>query len=85
MALLSVVSFVVISLIGGGLLWYTERDRMVNNYQPYTQEVRVVYSDRAAVNDPYYEKQETHTFVKSVQYEGERLLIHGSQPFLQCV
>lgn len=75
-ALLTVLSFVGISLLGGLALWASEQDRMVVNYQPYTQQVNVSYVEQAEsqVLQAKYSKVETHTFVREVRYKGERFI-----------
>ncbi len=69
----TVVSFIVASLVGGTLLWYTEGGRIVHAKQAAHYEVTVAPTaapgDAAALPGS---STEVHTYTKDVEYKGER-------------
>jgi trk system potassium uptake protein TrkH len=67
---LSVLSFIILSLIRGALLWYTERNRVVHSFVPIHRQVQVVpVNPSKDLTIP--SGIETHTALKPVQYKGE--------------
>ncbi len=67
----TVLSFLVMSILGGMMLWYTESDRMVTAKIPIIEQVSV-----APVESGFGlpSTVEVHTFTQEVQYKGERFI-----------
>ncbi len=70
----TVLSFIVFSLLGGSLLWYTEKDRLVNAKVPSYEEVHVLMTNPKSPTDPRADRVETHTFINDVSYKGEKFI-----------
>jgi trk system potassium uptake protein TrkH len=70
----TVISFVIMSLIGGSLLWFTEKDRMVNAKVPSYEEVHVLMTNPTDPSDPRADRKEVHTFINDVSYKGEKFI-----------
>ena len=73
---LTTVSFVLMSLIGGGILYITEHNRTVEIYVPIHQEVRILpIRDTTNPHDVYpAERTEVHTVTKSQKQQGESFI-----------
>ena len=70
---LTVISFVLISLIGGLLLQYTERNRIVHSFAPIHRQVKIVPVESGqGVTLPT--GNELHTALKPIQYKGETFI-----------
>lgn len=70
----SVITFVVMSLVGGGVLWFTEKDRAVTFKSPVLQEVTVQPANAmpdGIVGEPV---RQTHTFIRAGERRGERYI-----------
>ncbi len=69
----TVISFVLASLLGGTLLWYTESGRTIHAKQAALYEVTVVPSGEAGASAVLPDRfTEQHTYSKDVEYKGER-------------
>lgn len=67
---LTVLSFVILSLVGGLALWLTESNRTVHAFQPVHREVQIVpLRSPAGLTLPA--GTEIHTALKPIQYKGE--------------
>lgn len=74
-SVLTILTFVIGSLIGGTVLWLTEQDREVVARVPYTALVTV--TPNVVDTNPLtgeYASVERHTFTKEARYQGERFV-----------
>ena len=67
----TVISFLCASLLGGYILFQTEKHRTVETYVPVLQEVEVVPMTKGAGVST---KKETHVFTEKVSYQGEKFI-----------
>lgn len=70
-AQITVISFLVMSLIGGSLLWYTEHTRIVHAKTPAHATVTLIASTKNIEGFPRTEK---HTTIQNISYTGERFV-----------
>lgn len=70
-AQITVISFLMMSLIGGSMLWYTEHARTVHAKVPAHTTVTLIASNKQLDGFPRTEK---HTTIKSVSYTGEKFV-----------
>jgi trk system potassium uptake protein TrkH len=73
-AALTVLTFFLMSVVGGGLLWITEKDRTVVAKTPYTTSVSVNPETDQNPATKEFSNRETHTFVREISYQGERFI-----------
>ncbi len=72
----TVITFVIASLIGAGVLYGTEHNRLVHAKKPILQEVSVerIHATDVDVHVSGESSIQTHTFIQDVQYEGETFI-----------
>ena len=70
----TVISFVIMSFVGAGILYYTEQDRMVTAKVPVLNVVTINPSPSEDINLSNKAHEETHTFTKDVTYKGETFI-----------
>ncbi len=68
----SVISFVIASLLGGSLLWFTESERQVQARVPMLEQVTVTPQDSIDPSGESY--TQTHTFTLPTTYQGESFI-----------
>ncbi len=72
---ITVVSFVLMSFIGGGILYATESQRVVERRVPVEQEVRIIPTGRAAgITGSFDERTEIHTTTVVEKQTGESFI-----------
>lgn len=67
----SLITFVIMSIAGGGLLWYTERDRTVVLKYPVLQEVNVQPRGELPKGVNGESATQVHTFIAEQRQRGE--------------
>lgn len=71
----TVISFFIVSLIGGVLLYFTEKNRNVNVKIPFLQTVKIVpevkFKDSSI---DAIEETQVYTFLKASSYKGEKFI-----------
>mgnify|MGYP000499952699 CR=1 FL=1 len=70
----TIISFVLMSLIGGGILYGTEKNRDVHAKQAVLQEVNVTPTTPLFSGTVGEAPTQTHTFVQNIQYKGEKFI-----------
>lgn len=70
---LTVLSFLMMSLVGGIILFYVENNRIVTNMQPVLRNVTITSESPQEIGTTQV-MTEKHTFVKPIQYKGERFI-----------
>ena len=70
----TVISFVIVSLLGGLALYLTESQRMINGKLPVLQEVQIIPRGEIAEGIRGEPEIQTHVFVKDVSYKGETFI-----------
>lgn len=70
----TVLSFLIMSLVGGALLYFTERNRIVFNKIPTLQNVKIMPVNPVNKGISPVPVEEVHTFIIGIQYKGERFI-----------
>ena len=70
----TVVSFIIMSLIGGSVLWFTEKNRTVKAKISSYEEVRVTMTNPNLPENLHVDRKEVHTFIKDITYKGEKFI-----------
>ncbi|MEK7571533.1 MAG: potassium transporter TrkG [Patescibacteria group bacterium] len=70
-AQITVVSFAVLSLLGGFALWYTEKDRSLIHDKAIHKEVSITIADAPQGSEGMEQRREIHTFIMEHKQKGE--------------
>lgn len=70
----TLISFIVMSLVGGSVLWLTEKNRIVHAKAPSYKEAVVVMTYPNSPSSPRFERREMHTLVSDISYTGEKFI-----------
>lgn len=68
-AQITVISFLIMSLVGGSLLWYTEHNRVVEAKAPIHTTISLTQTTGVKTFD--YPQTQIHTTTKNITYTGE--------------
>jgi trk system potassium uptake protein TrkH len=73
-AQLTVLSFCILSVLGGMSLWFTEKDRIVTANNVVHKQVRVVTQETTSPARILETRNEVHTFVEKKNQQGETFI-----------